>query len=74
MLLQMVMPLFLAYRIAGRFPHSFGEEWRWMPGESAKRRNPAGDAGFRLSFCTLTGHPSHILWVELVDSFCPPAC
>ena len=25
-----------------------------------------------MSFCTLTGHPSPILWVELVDPFCPP--
>ena len=31
------------------------------------------NGGLPLSFCTLTDHSPPILWVELVDSLCPPA-
>ena len=48
-------------------------KWCWMDGQSTKRSSFAGDTSFNMSFCALTVHPVHILWVELVDSFCPPA-
>ena len=58
----MVVPLFLFYptpvdcRLQGR-------KWSQMVGESTKRSSTTDSASFPESFCTLTDHPAHILWV-----------
>jgi hypothetical protein len=68
----MVMPLFLFYPMSVDY-RSQGQKWSQMVGESTKRSSTTDSASFSESFCTFTDHPAHILWVELVDSFCPPA-
>ena len=73
MLHQMFRPLFLFYRIASGFPRSFGGKWRWMVGESTKRRYLTGNASFHSSFCTLTNHPSRI-FVGRTGRFFLSAC
>ncbi len=42
---------------------SWGRKWSQMAGESTQRFSIAGNSSFSKSFCTLTDHPAHILWV-----------
>ena len=58
----MVMPLFLFYPVP--VDHRLqGRKWSQMAGESTKRSSTTDSASFSESFCTLTDHPAHILWV-----------
>ena len=58
----MVMPLFLSYPIPVDY-RSQGQKCSQMVGESTKRFSATDSASFPKSFCTLTDHPAHILWV-----------
>jgi hypothetical protein len=58
----MVMPLFLFYPMPVDY-RSQGRKWSQMVGESTKRSSTTDSASFPESFCTLTDHPAHILWV-----------
>ena len=42
---------------------SWGRKWSQMVGESTQRFSIVGNASFSMSFCTLTDHQTHILWV-----------